>query len=100
MSVRFIIGTFLVLAALSGPSATAQTDPLSQLCENFIAQSGTPMSGNTTALCTCLVTEIQKQLSVADMQAYQRATAAGQELSPALRSKVTSIAAQCLAASK
>jgi hypothetical protein len=91
---------FGLLGAVYGAPAAAQTDPLTQLCQNFIAQSGTPMTGNSNSLCTCLVGEIQKQLTMTEMQAYQAAAAAGQELAPALQGKVTAIAVHCLSASR
>lgn len=93
----------LILTALiTGAGASAQTvpnspgDPLQEICTGFLAQSGAGVSGDPAKLCTCLVTETQKRLTLEEMVAYHSATSMGREPPPAVMQKVMAIATQCL----
>lgn len=98
------MGGILVVAAvvlLAGP-VLAQTlpqssgDPLQEICTGFLQQSGAGISGDHQRLCTCLVSETQKQLTRPEMEAYYEATQTGQQPSPAIMQKVVGIATTCL----
>ncbi len=101
LSIRTIALTLSLICF--GPAlATAQrqADPLAQMCQAFLSSSGAAGPSNPGVLCTCLVTEVPAQLSLEEMQAYQRSVAAGQPLLATVQQKITSIATQCLAAAR
>lgn len=93
-------GPILALAALVATliigTADAKDDPLAALCHGFLSSSGLPTPGNATTLCRCLVEEVQSNLTVAEMQAYQNATSSGRSAPAAVESKVSAIAVNCL----
>ncbi len=94
---------FLLWTSFFSPDAAfGQTgsDPLAAICQGFLSSSGLPAPGNSSVLCGCLVREVQTNLTVAEMQSYQNATAAGRALPPDVQNKITSIAARCLNAAK
>lgn len=94
---------FAVAAWLAVSAAAAQTppgDPMMGLCAGFLAQPGVAISADATRLCTCLVREVKGRLSRAEMEVYDRATAAGQALPAELQGKITGIAVQCLGEAK
>lgn len=93
---------WLTFALIPSNPAFAQTqaDPLRQMCAAFLNSSGVTGSTNPDVLCGCLVTEVQSQLSIAEMQSYQSSVAAGQPLPPAVEQKITAIAVRCLTAAR
>lgn len=93
-------GLLFVLVALviEGPGslAQAQQDPLSAICHGFLSSSGAPAPGKADVLCSCLVDEVQSNLTVAEMQAYQSAADSSHSMPPSVQRKITSIAVKCL----
>lgn len=91
-------------AVLMGASAVAQIpsggDPLKEICTGFLQQGGAGIAGDHERLCTCLVTETQRQLTREEMVAYSRATETGQQPPPAVMQKVLGIATTCLTQAK
>lgn len=86
----------VITATLIGGQADAKDDPLAALCHGFLSSSGLPTPGNATVLCRCLVEEVQANLTVAEMQAYQTATSSGRSAPAAVEAKVSAIAVNCL----
>lgn len=70
-------------------------DPLMEICSGFL-QQGQGVSGDQAKLCTCLVRETKGRLTQAELQAYNQATASGQQPPPAVMQKVIGIATACL----
>ena len=91
-----IVGFFLN----GGASAQTGNDPLAAICQGFLSSSGLPAPGNGTALCGCLVREVQSNLTRAEMQAYQSASAAGRSPPSGVENKITAIAVRCLGAAQ
>ena len=91
-----LIALMLVLSGSIAREADAQQDPLSAICQGFLSSSGAPAPGNANVLCSCLVKEVQENLSAAEMQAYQTATQSLQPLSQSVQTKITAIAVKCL----
>jgi len=86
----------LASASWAGNGAVAQNDPLAAICHGFLSSSGLPSPGNATVLCRCLVEEVQANLTVTEMQAYQSATNSGRSAPAAIEAKVSAIAVNCL----
>ncbi|MBX7198414.1 MAG: hypothetical protein K1X51_03465 [Rhodospirillaceae bacterium] len=92
----------LIAAVLLATSAYGQQslpksggDPLMEICSGFL-QQGQGVSGDQAKLCTCLVRETKGRLTQAELQAYNQATASGQQPPPAVMQKVIGIATACL----
>ncbi|MGE3332248.1 MAG: hypothetical protein AB7I36_01290 [Rhodospirillaceae bacterium] len=90
--------TLMLLALLASGSAFAQTakDPLQEICTGFLAQSGAGVAGDQQKLCSCLVTETQKQLTRQEMEIYHQAMTSGGQPPPAVMEKVVGVATVCL----
>ena len=93
-SVRFSV-IFMTLVWLITPSL-AQNTPLEDICQGFLSSSGAPVPGNAKILCDCLVREVQYNLTVPEMRAYQSSVDARQPLPKALEAKVMAVATSCL----
>lgn len=93
---RLAVVVVLACASWTSHSAVAQNDPLAAICHGFLSSSGLPSPGNATVLCRCLVEEVQANLTMAEMQAYQSATNSGRSAPAAVESKVSAIAVNCL----
>ena len=91
-SLVLMAGIFFMGVAL----AQTGSDPLAAICQGFLSTSGLPAPGNSNVLCGCLVREVQSNLSVAEMQAYQGATQAGRPPPSGVENKVATIAVRCL----
>jgi hypothetical protein len=95
-----MIKNFGVLAALllSGNAFAQATpsDPLKDICTNFLAQGAGSVGGDPQRLCTCLVSETQKRLTRQEMEIYNKAATSGQQPPPAIMEKVVGIATVCL----
>ncbi len=78
------------------PSAQAQQDPLSAICQGFLSSSGAPAPGKADVLCSCLVEEVQSTLSTKEMRAYQSSAESSHSMPSSVQKKITSIALKCL----
>lgn len=89
-------------AVIAGPTAAQQSlpkssaDPLQEICQGFLAQSGQGISGDRNRLCTCLARETKGRLTEPEMRAYARAAETGQPPPDAVMQKVLGIATTCL----
>lgn len=92
----FLLTIMLGGSAFAQAPATTPSDPLRDICTGFLAQSGAGISGDQAKLCACLVGETQKQLTRAEMEAYNKASASGAQPPPAIMRKVMGIATLCL----
>jgi len=90
--------TLVFLALFASGSAFAQVakDPLQEICTGFLAQSGAGVAGDQQKLCSCLVTETQKQLTRQEMEIYHQAMTSGGQPPPAIMEKVVGVATVCL----
>jgi hypothetical protein len=100
MRASIVLGLAACLAISAAAAQTPPGDPLMGICSGFLAQPGVAISADATRLCTCLVREVKAGLSRAEMETYDRATAAGQALPAELQGKITGIAVQCLGEAK
>ncbi len=87
---------FLALLVGGGVFAQVAKDPLQEICTGFLAQSGAGVSGDRQKLCSCLVTETQKQLTRQEMELYHQAMTSGGQPPPAIMEKVVDVATVCL----
>lgn len=92
------ISVMTFLRCMSSEAVLAQVsgDPLDAICKGFLSSSGLPAPGDTNTLCSCLVREVQANLSASEMLAYQNATNANQSLPLGVENKITAIAVKCL----
>ena len=89
----------LLSTLLIGSAALAQSvpsDPLKEICSNFLAQGAGTVGGDHQKLCTCLVSQTQAQLTRQEMEIYNKAATSGQQPPPAIMQKVVGIATTCL----
>jgi hypothetical protein len=96
---RHILSLILVFAAVPAAAQTlpkSSGNPLEEICTGFMDQSGQGISGDRNKLCTCLVRETQSRLTRGEMEAYAKASEAGQQPPPQVMEKVVGIATMCL----
>lgn len=92
-SLLFMAMSWVVLTTAP---AFGQVGSLEAICQGFLSSTGTPAPGNATILCDCLVREVQSNLSLAEMQAYQSSVDARRPLPKALEAKIMAVATSCL----
>ena len=89
-------------AVMAAPAAAQQSlpksngDPLQEICQGFLSQSGQGISGDRNRLCICLARETKSRLTEPEMRAYARAAETGQAPPEAVMQKVMGIATACL----
>ena len=91
-----VLAAILIASSAGAQSAPKAADPLQEICTGFLAQSGAGIAGDQQKLCSCLVSETQRQLTRQEMEIYNKATTSGAAPPPAIMNKVMNVATLCL----
>jgi hypothetical protein len=96
LSVLALAASVMTVQAQSTVAPSTGGNPMLSICSDLLAQGVGTVSGDKNKLCTCLVHETSTKLSIAEMEAYSKASLNSQAPPQDVMNKVMAIATRCL----